>query len=501
MALWAASRAFYAAIGIGLDASTLPYFWQYLDLELLRTRPLESAFFQHTQPPVWNLWLAAALATPAPRVAFRITGWVAGLTLHLGLYGLARRLGLRAGGAVALAGLFAFYPASALTESWVMYTHPVAALLVAAAWLLHRGLADRSRASLAGAFGCMAAVVLTRSLFHLGWLLGVVALVTALARDRRRVLAAAALPVALAASVYVKNAVVFDRFAASTWLGPSLSRLTTTDAPVALRRRLVREGELTELALHLPWLDLAEYPPAWREPPAGTPDVPALRAPRRSSGFPNYNHAAYLRINDAYLADARRLLVADPATWRRRAARAWRIYFIPIHDHSFFFDRRAAAGAPMRAVERAYEVATGAFGFLGWTYGDPLPPFDARPGWPGAAALAAALAWALAAAWRSRRAAAPAATLAFLAVSVLWVALVGNSVEVNENNRFRFLTEPFAWCLVVLAAAAGRRALGRGLSRLRGRRRRGPAPPGRGLPRAGPPAPGRAPPGATPRGR
>ena len=46
-----------------------------------------------------------------------------------------------------------------------------------------------------------------------------------------------------------------------------------------------------------------------------------------------------------------------------------------------------------------------------------------------------------------------AATLLFLAFTVVYVAVVGNSVEIGENNRFRFESEPLALTLLLVFLA------------------------------------------------
>ena len=45
--------------------------------------------------------------------------------------------------------------------------------------------------------------------------------------------------------------------------------------------------------------------------------------------------------------------------------------------------------------------------------------------------------------------------LAFLACTMLYVALVGNSLEVLENQRFRFMTDPFLAVVLALALHRG----------------------------------------------
>ncbi|MCZ7677579.1 MAG: hypothetical protein M5U28_01895 [Sandaracinaceae bacterium] len=171
----------------------------------------------------------------------------------------------------------------------------------------------------------------------------------------------------------------------------------------------------------------------------------------RSTGHPNYNHAAYLEISDAFARDARVVLERAPELWWESAGHAWELHFLPIHDYTFFHEKRRAAGPWMRRVERVYEAASGSLAFARWSWEEPMPPFPERPGWAWAVAMALALAVAAVVASRRRRGRATSATLLYCAMTIVWVSLVGNSLEVGENQRFRFLSEPLTWVLVALA--------------------------------------------------
>lgn len=456
------SRLFYADLGLPLDDRSLAYFWQYLDLGQLRENLLEAVTYQHTQPPLYNLFLGLGLRADDPRRFFHAAAVAFGLVLHLGLFALMRRLRVRAWLAVLVAALFAWSPASILMELWIFYTYPVAALLVAAVALFHRGLSRERPGALLGALTLMALVVLTRSLFHLVWMAFAVAVSVAFSRRRRRALLVALVPLALASSVYLKNWAVFGRPEASTWMGFSLSRLVTTRAPRDLVLELRREGAVSELAASRPWLPLRRYPPRFRALPDDLPRVPVLTEPTRPGGHPNFNHGAYVPIARTFLDDARVILARSPETWWKSTQRAWQIHFLPIHDYTFFHEHRREAGPSMRAVERVYERLTGAHAFAAWDWGAPMPPFPERPAWAYAVVLGLALLHALGAVAVGRRSRAERATLLLAATTVAFVAVVGNSLEVGENNRFRFLSEPLSWCLIAVLLDRLLRALGRG---------------------------------------
>jgi hypothetical protein len=92
-----------------------------------------------------------------------------------------------------------------------------------------------------------------------------------------------------------------------------------------------------------------------------------------------------------------------------------------------------------------------------------MPPVEERPGWAWAVITGLAILVALLVALRRRRA--TGAALLFAVFTITWVALVGNSLEVGENQRFRFLSEPLTWVLAALM-------IDRALFALRAARRR-----------------------------
>jgi 4-amino-4-deoxy-L-arabinose transferase-like glycosyltransferase len=438
---YAISRALYAQIGVLFDDESLGFYWQFLDRDQLRDNLWQALFYQHTQPPLFNLYLGLGLQLERP-LWFWIAGATAfGLMLHLGLYALGRRLGARTWLAAAVAIGFAFSPASILYETLLFYEYPVTALLTLAACCFYRAQRTQRARDYALTFGLLAAIVLTRSLFHLVWMLLAVLLAVAASHAKKRTLLAALVPVLLAASVYIKNEIVFGRFAASSWLGMSLSRLTTDPAPLPLRLRLLAQGRVSPLVVAEPWAALDAYPAQYRAFPSDLPRVAVLTATERKNAEPNYNNAAYLGIADAFLADARVLLRESPSTYLASVRRAWLIYFLPLHESDFLTQRRP----PLRAIERVYEFAAGSGAFRSPARAQPAR-LEERMCWGSAWALPMILIASLGMSWR-RRADAARATIVFCVGTVLWVALVGNQLEVGENNRFRLLTEPILWAL------------------------------------------------------
>ncbi len=54
------SRVLYYCLGVRFDTIPLFYAWQFLDVNLLQNRLIESVFYLHSQPPLFNLFLGAS---------------------------------------------------------------------------------------------------------------------------------------------------------------------------------------------------------------------------------------------------------------------------------------------------------------------------------------------------------------------------------------------------------------------------------------------------------
>src|SRR5262245_41944635 len=125
-ALYAASYALYAALGVRFDGSPLTHYMQFIDVQLLYGRLLESIWYYHANPPLLNLFagiglkLFGAHAFTFYDVSFHLLGFVTALTL----YGLTLRLSASRIAAGITTGLFVFSPSFIQYQNWLMYSFP-----------------------------------------------------------------------------------------------------------------------------------------------------------------------------------------------------------------------------------------------------------------------------------------------------------------------------------------------------------------------------------------
>jgi hypothetical protein len=326
----------------------------------------------------------------------------------------------------------------------------VAALLALAALAFARALRT-GRLSDGFLFLTVLAVVCgSRSLYHLAYLVAAAAMLALAWRDWRRTLLAGAVPLLLVVSLYAKNKVLFGHFAASTWTGMSLGHLTLDPLPRGEADRPVAAGTLSPASAHPAFSRARVYEGAYFDPPPAT-RVRALYWEEKTTGAPNYNHAAYIRISEDLLRDSLWVLRHRPDVYLASVREAWSIYFRSPGELRFLGAENIDAIRPARDLLRCRLLLR----LRRRRDGDANPPRY----WGLIVGLPAVFAVGLVSALGrgpgrdlDRRQRLLAALLCF---NIAFVAVVGNFLELGENNRFRFETDPLSVCLLGIALQGG----------------------------------------------
>jgi hypothetical protein len=444
---FASVHALYFLVGVRFDAGPISGDWyQYLDPQLLRNDLARSLFYLHIQPPLYNLFLGLVLKVggDAAPVLFHGCYLACGLTLALCILMLQLRLGVSNRIAFVITALFTASPAFILYEHCLFYAFPVTAVMALSAFCFVEFLRTRKTWPIVLLAACLLALCGTWSLFHLAYLLCALGLLLrASTGSRRKVAIIAAVPLILVLSLYAKNYVLFGHFAPGTWMGMNFWRMTTGALNDEERRQLAASGVISEVSLIEPFSPLEDYPREYRERRLG-PDVPALTQTRKSTGWVNYNHQAYIPISEQYLRDDLRVLAARPRSYLRALMSSWLLYI----------RSATTSAAPGMDNARNFPRFVEAYDYI--FFGKkPFPKLEFSARWfhnPNGPCLFFLVGFPLLIAfafWKMRRRLRPEPLpdhqrflLAYLLFNILYVALVGNSLEVGENNRFRFTTDP-----------------------------------------------------------
>jgi hypothetical protein len=430
IATFAAARLVAYAAGVRFDLSPLPEYWQYIDPELLRTRLVESLFYLHSQPPLYNLQLGLGLKLAGTHfgTVMHAMSVAAGLALAISMFLLLRGLGLSRLAATGISVVVTISPAALLYENWLFYEYEVTALLVCAAAALRRYESRRTFGSALAFFALLAAIVFMRSAFHGAWLLlALVLVVLGVPESRRLTLGAAAVPVLAVALLYFKNLMVFGVLATSSWFGMNVAQATVGAlwVPQADRADLVRDGTLSRVALVRPFASVEDYAGFIALPK--TRGIPVLDEPRKSSGYINFNHEIYIAISRKYLRDSIVYATERRLNYPENVARSLRLFFRPSHDYALVATNAAAIRPWGRLFDVLYVRVHGiAWGLL--------------------------LVYIVAGASGVRVARANGSvTLGFMWLTLAYVVFTQTLTEVGENHRMRFLVDPFALALAACA--------------------------------------------------
>lgn len=460
--LFAVSRVLYAVLGVRFDSSTLQGYMQFIDLPLLRERLLESLWYYHAHPPLLNLYTGIGLKLFGNHADayFSLTFHVLGFTMAVAVYILTLRLARSRPAAIVATALLVFSPAFVLYENWLMYTFPSAALLTISALLLHQYLATQSMRWAVAFFATLTLLLLTRSIFHLAWMVVVIALLAiALRRWWRQVLLAAAAPLLVVVFWYGKNYYYFGTFGASSAAGLGLANITTLMVERERLYPLFQDGRLSQYVM----VSRYERPELlfMLQTPVHT-GIPVLDEVKKADGrHYNYNNLQMVGVNRYYMRDAIEVIRTFPASYAIGVIISNRLFFSPTNMNAYFSPQNRAAALPMERIfnpllyavaakpgfmqqphfgfvdRNQMEVNTSVFLIAQWLVLLAYGYVQARRGFVA----------------RDIDGMPRALVLGFIVLTALYLYVVSTTIELAENYRYRFNIEPLFLVLLVTAAA------------------------------------------------
>ena len=469
--VYAASTVTYWMLGVRFDASTYPRFMQFIDKDLLSDRLIESIWYYHAFPPLLNVFVGIGekLFGQNAYIFFSASFHLLGLLLALSVWGLTERLTQSRGFALATTAILVFSPAYALYENWLMYTFPAATLLAVATLALQRYLDSERPAWGFAFFALLAMLALTRSLFHLAWLVLVVIVMVAMLRGRRReVLLFASLPLLFVAAWYGKNYFLFGSFSTTTMAGLGLSNITTLTVPGEELLPRVEDGTLSPLVFVSRYQDKELLFSSQDLPPTG---IPVLDRVKKVTGDYNFNNLQLVELNRLYLRDGYAVLRHFPYHYVTGLRISNLLFFSPTHMNEYFSAHNRYAAEPMEQIYNPLlnGVRPG-FGKIPqphWGFNSRnVYMLEANPSYPLMALWIVVITLGYMRARASIRKDGSAdrtqgIVLLFIIGNAIYVYCLATMLELGENYRYRFLVEPLFLVLTVVALQAATQRVAR----------------------------------------
>lgn len=450
--LFIVSRIVLRCIGIQFDQTPLDWFYQFLDPMLLKHNLVESIVYLHSQPPGFNLFLGCVLALGKSHAytMFSLLYMVMGLIMILLLFKVLRYMDIPRKFALGATIFFMLSPPVILYENWLFYTYPVAMLLLVSAFLLYTYLKHQRTSTLIIFFSCCAAIVLTRTLFHTFWFIAILGWLLYLRRQRvKQILLCALIPLVILAGLHIKNFMLFRQTGYSSWFGMNIAKMTLT-VPLHTLQAEYENGKVSRLAQIEPFGAPEEYYPFAHFDT--TTHVPVLDMEYKSTGYPNYNHIAYISVSQQYLTTAHYLISKYPLYYLLSIVKALYAYFQPSSDEAIFVNNNRLRIKIWTLLYEDY-ILGGALRFL-WQatftnrYSQEriihlnflffFTPFIIIWGWINQ--------------WKKKNVQGDARNSLFMFIisTITYVTVIGNALEMSENMRFRFLIVPFFYILFCL---------------------------------------------------
>ena len=448
--------AYLFLFDVNFDLQLLDAGWQYIDIELLQGDLLNSLFYLHSQPPAYNLFLGIIikLFPEGYEMVFHLTYFLVGYALLLLLFLFSFRLGLGFYPSLGIALYFLLSPAAILYENFLFYTYPLAALLLLSAHLLLLYM-DTRKAYLLWWFSLVVfSMAMTRSMFHLVWIITVFGFIMVLLPyARRALLIPSLLCLLLVVGWNAKNKMLFNTFSASTWLGMNISSMLLPKEVEKLEA-LVEKGDASPIILAHKWNTLAAYHERDSSVLLASEQYPKIRVLNdlnKSNGETNYHHIGYIQASNDFKKASIASLSAYPKTYLYNLLGANLRYFTPSASY-FILEgnyQKIAGYANLFNLDLARLLGKGKVNQNEPAWVLPLRALPLALVYLFAVYILLKLMWALI----FKKVIIDKRLLylsAYMLFNIAFVMLIGNALEVWENMRFRFLTNPLLLVLLVV---------------------------------------------------
>lgn len=425
-----------AISGRNFETSTLERGMPLIDERLLREDLARSLYYLHSQPPLFNLFVATVLRSAGDfALAYQWLNWAMALALFLLTLGLMRRLGVDALPALVLCLVFLLNPNAMWMESAVYYGTLMALLLTAAGYAFLRALAEASYAWFVATCLLLGLLALTRAFFSWPWCLLAVCFAAAAFRrvaraatagpSTRALVAAALVPCVLVGAFQLKQWRLFGLASGSSWFGCNLT--TMTAGMSGEKQAALERGNVSPLVKVYRNAAPDVYKQYVSVPMTG---IPILDQERKSGGEPNFHNLVYVPVGRQYLADSLYVILRSPHKYAFNVVNA--VYIFSGYQIGMYWHE------PRQFLRL-------------WNSTDILAPFVGFP------LIVVAICHGIRRSMRGEISQPERLSVTFLTGNVIYVGLVSCLFEKSEGPLYRYQADAFLYTLLGLVFTEWRR--------------------------------------------
>lgn len=320
------SRIIVMSVGLRMDYNALFMYWQYLDVESLKNNLLQAIWYDHAQPPIFNLLLGSVVklsGSNAPFV-FELLFKLVTLANCLLLLTILKTVIRHPHIPILITLLYLLSPATLIFESELFYTTFISMLLLLSVHFVVRFREKETFKNSLGIFIPLSILCLTRSMYHLVWLFVLVIVMLIYYKNRaglKKLFAGALIALVLVAGWYAKNYFIFGNFGSSTWIGMNMARNVFHDNEITDSSHIESIEPFSVLSAYKPFIS-GEYEKKYK----GLNDRDLLQEYKNDS-FINENHIDYIEISKKYMDASKAYLKSHPGAYVKNVLQSCIIFF------------------------------------------------------------------------------------------------------------------------------------------------------------------------------
>jgi len=311
-----------------MDYKAIFQYWQYLDMESLRNNLLPAIWYDHAQPPCFNLFLGIVvkLSGSFAPIVFELLFKLITLVNSLLLLRIMERVTRNAYVPLLLSLLYLLSPATLIFESELFYTTFISMLLLLSIYFLIRFNQNETTLNSLGIFTPLAILCLTRSMYHLLWLLVFIAIILFYYKKStgfKKLFISSLFAFMLVAGWYAKNYIIFKSFSSSSWIGMNMARNVFHDNEVTDSSRIEAFEPFSKLSVYRPFIS-GDYEKRYK----GLNDRDLLQEMKNDS-FINENNIEYIEVSKKYMQASTQYVKSHPAAYLKNVLQSSIIFFTP----------------------------------------------------------------------------------------------------------------------------------------------------------------------------
>lgn len=334
------SRLVVMAFGLHLNIWALSAYWQYLDLDTLQNHLLSGVWYDHSQPPVFNLLLGSILKMSGHNSAlvFTILLKIVSFCNGLLLFHVVRKLTDVEFLPLGVALAYILSPATLVFECELFYTTIISLLLLLAVYYLIRLSASGKISDGVGFFFPLVLLCLTRSVYHILWLAIVTGLLLFYFRKKanfNKLILVSMTALLMVGSWYVKNKIIFGKLTTSTWIGMNLSRNVFHDNETTDSSRIEAYEAFSKISVYRKFID-----PAYEIKFRGLNDRDLLQETKNDS-IANMKEVSYIPVADLYMKASVEHIKSHPVSYAQNIVQSAILYFTPATLYSLAIEQSA----------------------------------------------------------------------------------------------------------------------------------------------------------------